>query len=409
MTPRRCQIGLNGLNFFVAAILTAFGPFFSVYLTKQGWDQTDIGLALSVGTAAALIFQLPAGLMVDFIHLKRLSIVVALAVLAVSNMLLVVELTRGSILTAQVLHAFAGCVLTPAIAALTLMLSGHHAYSERLGINGRYASLGNGIAAAVLGGVAYYWSERVVFLVATALVVPALLFLTLFRSSDRVAAEDHPALLHPQERRRRRHQPWHVFSDPVLHIYAVCVVLFHFANAAMLPLALNEFSKRSSSSGFVVSAAIIVPQVVVVACSPWIGRLAQSWGRRPVLLVGFAALPLRGLLFMASPDAVPLVLIQALDGVSATVFGLTMPLIAADVTRRTGYLNLAIGSLGLAAGIGATASTTAAGWLADTLGAPTAFFALALVGFAAVSLVWWMMPETRPDKPVGRKPAVAVA
>ena len=54
----------------------------------------------------------------------------------------------------------------------------------------------------------------------------------------------------------------------------------------------------SGRSGFIVSAAIIVPQIVVALFSPWVGRLAQSLGRQPVLLVGFAALPLRGLLFM---------------------------------------------------------------------------------------------------------------
>jgi MFS family permease len=123
------------------------------------------------------------------------------------------------------------------------------------------------------------------------------------------------------------------------------VVLFHLANAAMLPLVLNELAKRGGQTGFVVSAAVIVPQAVAVACSPWTGRLAERLGRRPVLLFGFAALPLRGLLFVSLPDAIPLVVIQTLDGVSATVFGLAMPLIAADVTRQSGYLNLAIGSL----------------------------------------------------------------
>jgi MFS family permease len=89
------------------------------------------------------------------------------------------------------------------------------------------------------------------------------------------------------------------------------------------------------------------------------------------------------------------------------VFGLTMPLIAADLTRRTGYLNLAIAALGLAAGLGATASTTVAGWVADTLGAPAAFFGLALVGLAALATVWRMMPETRPGRPFTGRPAVA--
>jgi predicted MFS family arabinose efflux permease len=177
----------------------------------------------------------------------------------------------------------------------------------------------------------------------------------------------------------------------------------------MLPLALNELSKRIGDTGWVVSAAIIVPQAVVVACSPGVGRLAQSLGRRPILLIGFAALPVRGLLFATTPDAVPLVAMQVLDGVSATVFGLMMPLIAADLTRRTGYLNLAIGSLGLAAGLGATASTTAAGLVADEFGASAAFLGLAVIGCASVAMIWWMMPETRPGKPFVDGPAVAAA
>jgi MFS family permease len=114
-------------------------------------------------------------------------------------------------------------------------------------------------------------------------------------------------------------------------------------------------------------------------------------------------------MFVSLPDAVPLVAIELLDGVSATVFGLTMPLIAADVTRRSGYLNTAIGSLGLAAGLGATASTTAAGWIADTLGAPAAFLAMALVGACAVAVLWLMMPETRPGKPLTETPAMVAA
>jgi MFS family permease len=87
MIPLRCQLGLNGLNFFSAAMQTAFGPFFTVYLTQQGWSQVDVGLALSIGTLAALVFQLPAGWVVDTIHLKRLSTAIALVLLAIARSL----------------------------------------------------------------------------------------------------------------------------------------------------------------------------------------------------------------------------------------------------------------------------------------------------------------------------------
>jgi MFS family permease len=198
---------------------------------------------------------------------------------------------------------------------------------------------------------------------------------------------------HPRKREQR---PWTIFAEPALHVFAAAAVLFQFANAALLPLALNGLARRGEVSGFAVSATIIVPQMVTAVLAPWAGRMAQRFGRRPVLLIGFAAVPLRAVLFATLPDAVPLMAYQALDGVSAAVFGLMLPLIAADVTQRTGYLNLAIGSLGLAAGLGATFSTVVAGAVAERFGEPAMFLFLAAAAAAAVVLLWLAMPETRP-------------
>ena len=175
MTSLRCQVGLNGLNFFVGAIQTGFGPFFTVYLTQQGWSQVDIGFALSVGTAAALIFQLPAGALVDAIHLKRIAIAIALLLIGLSALVRGrgADRSTGPGVAESCMPSPVACS-TPAIAALTLKLCGHDAFSERLGINGRYASLGNAVAAAVLGGIAYYVSEGAVFIFTALLIVPAL-------------------------------------------------------------------------------------------------------------------------------------------------------------------------------------------------------------------------------------------
>jgi MFS family permease len=409
MIAMRCWIGLNALNFFTAAVQTGFGPFFSVYLTEQGWSQVDIGVALSIGTASALAFQLPSGVLVDHIRQKRFANALGLLLICISAMMLVAQPTPSVVWSAQIVHAIGSCILGTAIAALTLALSGQAAFSERIGINARYASLGSALAAALFGALAHYLSNRAVFLATAILCLPAVATLRLFRDSDRVPTEDHPALLTARELRERKQHPWHIFRDPALHTFAVCAVLFNVSNAAMLPLALNELAKRTGNTGFVVSAAIIVPQVVVAMCSPWVGRFAQVIGRKPILLVGLAALPVRGLLFATLPDSVPLVVLQTLDGVSATVFGLMVPLIAADVTGRTGYFNLAISSISLASGLGATFSTTAAGWLADMFGAPVAFLVLASVGLAALALIWTLMPETKPDKPVTGAPAVVTA
>jgi MFS family permease len=398
--------GLNWLNFFTAAVQTGFGPFIAVYLTEQRWSQTDIGVALSIGTIAALISQLPAGMLVDFVHHKRWLTAAALGLLGFSALLLVGLPSPNLVWASQILHAAASGVLVPAIATLTLALYGHDAFSARLGMNGRYQSLGNAAAAALLGLVAFYLSNRAVFLLTALLVLPAigaLIFIQPRHYAD--PTDDHPSMQHPRVLRQQAHHPWQIFRDAHLHVFAVCMVLFSLSNTAMLPLALNALAQRSPSAGLAVSASIIVPQIIAAAISPWIGGAA----RRPVLLAGFLVLPLRGLLLATLPAGLPLALIQALDGVTASVLGIMVPLIAADLTRRTGYLNLAMNSIGLAGSIGATISTTVAGVVADRLGIPAALLGLALVGGAATVLLWLALPETRPASRAGAWPSTTPA
>jgi len=389
-----CRVGLNGLNLSIAMVQTGFGPFVAVWLTRQGWTDTEIGIALSIGTASALIAQLPAGMLVDAMRARWLAVLGGLIALAGAALLFVAPASVPTIWTAQVLHALASVIITPAIAALTLSICGHDSFGERLGINARYAAMGNAFAGALMGIVAYrLGTERAVFLTAALLVAPAMLsLLTLRRAGIGVPAPspDDPAA-------PKADAPfWTIFQTPALHVFAICAVLFHLSNAAMLPLALNDLTHRAGRIDLVVSATIILPQLVVVGLAPLAGTLTRTWGRRPVLFLGFGALPLRALLFATEPSPAFLVLWQALDGVSAAVFGLMMPLIAADLTRGTGHLNLAIGSIGLAAGLGATFSTTAAGLVADWIGSAYAFYGLAGIGTLALLIVLALMPETRP-------------
>jgi MFS family permease len=388
----RSQLGLKGLNFFTAGVQAGFGPFIAVWLTQQGWSEAALGAALSIGTFAALLGQLPGGMLVDHVHAKRYAALGALLLMGLAALALCVSPSAPVVWGAEVGHALASCVMTPTIAALTFAACGHSSFGERLGLNTRYAALGNAASAALLGAAASYISEQAVFLVTAALVVPAIMSVFTIRGAPDIV-DDHPALKHPRE---RKHKPWQTFMDHRMHVFAVSVVLFQLANAALLPLALSELTQRHDAPGFVVSATIIVPQVIAAIFAPSAGRLTQRIGRRPVLIAGFAAVSLRALLFATLPGAVTLAVFQTLDGVSAAVFGLMLPLIAADLTRRTGYLNLAIGAFGLAGGLGATFSTIIAGWIADRFGPQMMFLVLAGVGASAIALIWIAMPETRP-------------
>jgi MFS family permease len=395
---------VHALSFFVAAMQTGFGPFVSVWLVSQGWTLTDVGIALSVGTVTALCAQVPGGALIDMVHHKRDITAVALAVVAVSALMIGIAPSVGVVWVAQGLHAVGSTVITPAIAALTLRLCGPDSFSERLGGNARYASLGAALAAGAFGLASTHLGQQSIFLIAAALALPAAASLIAIRPGPTPPAPvEHMALAHPKDRDTA---PWIIFRDPVMHVFALCVILFHLSNAALLPLALSVLSQHGEAAGFVVPAAIIVPQLIVAAASPWAGAAARYIGRRTVLLVGFVALPVRALLFAVDPGPEVVIAIQVLDGVSATVLGLMLPLIAADLTRATGHLNLAIGAFGLAAGLGATFSTLVAGWIADRMGSGTAFLGLALVGTVATALLALAMPETRPvNEAVAVQPA----
>jgi len=166
----------------------------------------------------------------------------------------------------------------------------------------------------------------------------------------------------------------------------------------MLPLAGERLAYRNGTgASFIISALIILPQVVVALSAPWAGLLAQSWGRRPLLLIGFSALVIRALLFAIIVDPPLLIAIQLLDGISGTALGVLTALIVADLTNGTGRFNLAQGFVGMLAGIGATLSTTFFGWEVGNFGSANGFLSIAAAALAALFLAWLLMPETRPS------------
>jgi Major Facilitator Superfamily len=370
---RRSQRALDGFVFFVADVLTGFGPFVAVYLTSERWTQLDIGLVLTTGSLVALAGQMPGGALVDAARSERLVAGLAISLIGAS-------------------------ALGPAIAAISLGLVGHAGLGERLGRNARFASLGTGAAAIAMGASGYFLSTRAVLFVTAAFVLPALVALSFIREEeiDPVTAHggsaEQDAAPHRRAVRLRS-----LVRRRALVVFAACVMLFQLANAAMLPLMASAVTTRASQWATVlVAACIVVPQVVVAVMAPSVGRSAQRWGRRPLLLVGFAMVPLRGILFAAVTDPYWYVAVQLFDGITASVFGVMVPLVVADVTRGTARFNLSLGIVGTATGIGASLSTTLAGYVSDHLGSSVAFLGLAGIAAAGLALVWTLMPETRP-------------
>jgi MFS family permease len=389
--------GLDGINFFLAGMQSGFGPFVAVLLADEKWSQENIGFVLSLGGAAGLLSQLPGGELLDTIRSKRFLIALGGIMVAVSALAIALRPTRPVVFAALALQGLTGGLLGPAIAAVTLGLVGHSTLAERLGRNQRFTSAGALTATAVMGMIGYFLSYRAIFITSSALALPLLAALSRIHPSEihfgRACGQpDHHAPSPPP--RTRRLALWRNYG---LLVFAGCLFLFQFANASMLPLAGEELAYRNgTSASLLVSALMIVPQIVVTLTAPWSGREAQNWGRRPLLLLGFSALAVRALLFAVTSDPWLLLFIQLLDGISGSTLGVLTALIVADLTNGTGRFNLAQGFVGTLSGIGAALSTTFFSLVAEKLGEAIGFVSIACAALILVLIVWFWMPETMP-------------
>jgi predicted MFS family arabinose efflux permease len=392
---QRSRRGLDWFVFFVADVQAGFGPFIAVYLTSQKWTQIDIGVVLTVGGLISLFGQIPGGALLDRLQSPRRVAAIAISIIALSALILALWPTYPGVMASRILQAGASCVLGPAIAAMSLGLVPRNRIGDRFGRNAAFASVGAGIAAAAMGATGYYISNQAVFFVTAALGVPALLALFQIQPADIDVTRSHGGVA------TRLGSVADVLSFAASHktifVFAVCVFLFHLANAAVLPLIASSLTLRVSEVATpLTAAAMVLPQAIVAVTSPVVGRWTHRIGRHPLLLAGFAALVVRISLTALVDDPAMIVAVQVFDGISAAVLGVLVPLTVADLTRNTGRFNLVQGIIASAMGIGASISTTFAGYLADRFSTYTAFLVLDVVAVIGLLAVLLAMPETRP-------------
>jgi MFS family permease len=175
----RSSHGLDGVNFFLAAVQTGFGSFITVYLVKNQWPPEAIGFALTTATLSSLFSQIHAGAALDRMRDKRRAVLLGIAGVGLAALLLCVTAARPAVYLALAVQGLASSLIGPGIAAISLALVGQAALSERIGRNARFASIGNGLAAAAMGTAGSYLPALSVFLMSAVLTLPALLSLSL--------------------------------------------------------------------------------------------------------------------------------------------------------------------------------------------------------------------------------------
>jgi MFS family permease len=386
-------------HFFLADVQTGVGPFLAIYLAKYGWNEQLVGVALTVGGIAGIISQTPAGALVDRLRAKRALIAVGVAALAVGALLIALLPRLWPVMIAQCLIGAFSSIFIPAICAISLGLVGHRLFDHRQGRNQTFDSAGNVVAAVSMGLIGYFLSDCGIFFFVVALTIPTLFALQ--RISPREIDYDLARGAQANANAAKSSRVSALLKDRSLAIFLVCAVMFHFANAAMLPLLGEMLAKgHGRASMMFMSACVITTQMVVTLIASWSGAKAGSWGRRPLLLIAFTALPIRAILYTLTSDPSLLVAIQMLDGIGAGIFGVVSVLVIADLTQGTGRFNLALGAITTTVGIGASLSQVIAGALVHHLGYRTGFVFLGATATGALAILYFLMPETLKSTPM---------
>lgn len=393
-TPQKSSLrAVEWLNFFLADVQTGLGPFLAACLAASGWNPGRVGYVLTFGGLVTVAMQTPAGAVVDAVRRKRTLLAASLGALVAGAFVLISGLSPFKVYVAQVLIGGSAPFLGPTVAAITLGILGAKGFDRQFGKNQAFNSAGNVFAALLIAGVSYKFGYRSIFAVAPVLAVPALF--SLFRIDAKQIDYARSRGAKPDGEKPKAEGLRELLKDHVLLLFFATAFLFHLANAAMLPQLAELLAKgnRQTAAPFM-SACIIVTQVVIALSAAWIGRRASTSGRKPLLLIGFGVLPIRGVLYTLTHAAGILIAIQTLDGVANAIFGVVSILVIADRTRGTGRFNLAAGALATMVGIGAALSTTVGGQLIQHLGFNASFLGLAVIAVFAVALLWFGIPET---------------
>jgi MFS family permease len=343
------------------------------------------------------LLALPSGgELLDRMQSKTALLAVGISTIGLSALMVGLFPAFPVVLTAVVLQGMSAAMIGLAIPAISRGLVGDADLAERLGRNQRFQSGGSLVAAALMGTVGYFFSNRAIFFTSALLAIPALFAVNHIRTADihfgqSVGAPDHHEAAAPPRLGRLT-----VCKDRSLLIFASILLLFQLGNGAVLPLISEALAQAAGGkSSLILSVLIVIPQILATVVAPWVGRQAKSWGRRPLLLLGTGALPARAFLLAVIGKPVGAVAGQLLDGVTAAVLGVVQPLVIADLTRGSGRFNFAQGVVAAMSGIGASLSTFGSGLVHEVFGAQAALLGTSCIALAGFLICLAFMPETK--------------
>jgi predicted MFS family arabinose efflux permease len=381
---------LTGMNFFLADVRDGLGPFLGVFLIGQGWAADQIGYVMTLGGLAGMLATTPLGAYVDATKAKRMAIAIAAALIIAGTLALLVSDNFWVVAGSQIGTGVFAAVITPAIAGITLGLVGQAGLARQLGRNQAWNHGGNVVAAVIAGAFGYYFGLVAVFVLMILLAIGSIISVFMIRSQD----IDHDVARGLDKGASGENLAPASFTSLLksapLVVFGITIFLFHFGNAAMLPLLSQSVVSRGlADASAYTSATIIIAQLTMIPMALLAAKIAETRGFGILVIAALIALPIRGVIAGYWDSSFALIPVQILDGVGAGLLGVATPGMVARILRGTGHVNLGIGAVMTMHGVGAALSPALGGYVAASYGYDMAF--LTLAGVATAALIFWTL------------------
>lgn len=382
------RFGLNAANFFQAEAVGVVLPVLNTFLREAHWRYDQIGVATALLGLGTLLFQTPAGILVDRVQNRRLLFFAAsIAVGICFGVIPFVPHTAIWVDSLLFLSGVAQSLFIPVLGALALALVGYQALNRTLGENQGWNHAGN-IVAALLAFVAirHFGSASIFYSVAIASLVGA-------SSVYWIRPQELDDSIARSEKKQSKPKWSSLLHDRAVLFLLAAVALFHLANAPILPVT-ALYIKQLGGSSALTTFTVLSAQMVMVPVAWASGKFCDSWGRKPVMAIAFWALPVRILSYTLAHNPHMVVFLQALDGIGAGIYGVAIVAFAADLTRGKGQFNALLGMFATAQAIGGVAGPILSGILLQHLGFHVTFFAFAGLALMAAAIFQLLVPSS---------------
>jgi len=374
-------------SFFIADVRDGLGPFLGIFLTQRHWQPDDIGLLMTAGGVAGLLATLPAGFITDASKNKRLILALLCVLITSTTLLLWLSQANAVVAFSQIVSGICAAFVGPLITGITLGLTGQKGFSAQMGKNEAFNHGGNFITALIAGGIAWYWGIGGIFILMTCTMLLTLIALTGIRSSD----IDDNAARGLESGASAQVPDFSVLAkNKPLLITGLTLLLFHLANAALLPMLSMRVAAAPGAvnPGLYAAATVIISQLVMIPVAIWTAGRIDRVGYWRLIMLALLVMPVRAALAASSAAPLMMVPVQILDGVAAGVLGVVVPSFIVVLLRGNGHVNAGQSVVMLMQGAGAAMSPALTGMIAGHYSFATAFSVLSMIALTAL-LIWW--------------------